>query len=103
MRQRTLVLPRFTHFLRWVRTIGVQTKSQQQQTTYYLQIETICVVAHKIYHETHTKTRDARIDNITQSSTTTSDKTIPSAFVQGALYTKHANRSHRCRSNNTNE
>ena len=100
---RALGIARLVHILRGVAAIGVDSETEQNQTARQLQPPPVLLVVDKIHHIAHAVACNARIDNVAQGSTHSCDEPVPTAFVQRALHTKHAHRTHRSRCNDTDE
>ena len=101
--QRALLLPRLVHLLRGVGTVGIESESQQHQTTHYLQVEAVLVVIDQVHDERHTETRKSCIEDIADSGSNARSKAIPAPFVQRALHTKDTHRPHWRRCYHPNE
>ena len=101
--QRTFLRTRLVHLTRRISAIGIDSETKQQQRADYLKVEAILVIVDEVHDERHTKTGEACIDNVTDSSTDARGKPIPAPFVQRALHTQYAHRPHWCRCNHPDE
>ena len=90
-------------FLCRVATEAIKPEDEKQYAAEYLQIEFILMIGDEIHNETHAETREQGINYIADSSTYTCHETISASFVQGSLYTEHADWSHWGRYYNADE
>ena len=74
----------------------VHPEEQQDYASRNVQNELRLRIVHEIHHETQSQSCNKCVDNIADRSAYASNKTIPSAFIQRALYAKNTHGAHRC-------
>ena len=89
------LLAGLVHLPRGVTLVGIESETEQHDTSHNLEIEAVLVVVDQIHHERHTKAGNSRIDDVTHRSTDTRSQSVPASLVQRALHTKDTDRSHR--------
>ena len=75
--------------------IGIGSEAEEQDAAQYLEIENSCGALDEVHHETHTQARNHGIDEVAHRRSTARGKAIPASLVEGALYGKHSDGSHR--------
>lgn len=83
-----------------IRAETVYAERHKHQASHYLKHKAVLVIIHQIHDEAHAKPRYQGIDKVAHRGSDTCDKTVPPAFIQRALNTKHPNRAHRRGSHN---
>lgn len=82
-------------------TITVYAEAHQHHAARYLKYEPVVIVVHQVHYEAHSKPRYHGVNQVTDRSTYTCDKAIPSSLVERPLDTEHPHRPHWSRSNDT--
>lgn len=78
---------------------SIDTECQQQNAAKKLQIKDVFI--HIVEYETHSVSRQQRIEYIAKRRAYTCHETIPASLVQRTLYAKHPYRTQRCRHDDT--
>ena len=85
------------HILRRISTPGIDTKAQQENTAYDLQVELVLLVIDKVHDKRHTESRNSGIENIAYGGTDTCHQPVPAALLQRTMHAEHTYWSHRSR------
>lgn len=82
---------------------AIHAKHQEHHAAYDLQPELIGGIGDEIHDETHAKTSYQGVNDITDRGAHASDKAVPTAFFQRALYAQYTHRPHWCGGYDPNE
>ena len=77
-----------------VAAICHDSEHQQHCAAYQLKDEHVSFVGYEVHHEAHSESCDERIYNVAQCSPESCYQSVETPFVQGALQTQNAHRSH---------
>ena len=89
------------HVLRGVGEETGKTENQQHKTAHYLKKKLVARIGYQVHHKTHAKTGNQCVEQVARCGANTSHKAVPPAFVQRALHTQYAYRTHRGRCKHT--
>lgn len=80
------LLAAYMDILRRITAEAIESEDEEQDTTEYLEVETVLVVGYEIHYETHySETGQQCVNDIAYSCTHACYETVSATFVQGAL------------------
>lgn len=79
------LLAAYMDILRRITAEAIESEDEEQDTTEYLEVETVLIVGYEIHYETHSETGQQCVNDIANSCTHACYKAVSATFVQGAL------------------
>lgn len=79
------LLAAYMDVLRRITAEAIESEDEEQDTTEYLEVETVLIVGYEIHYETHSEAGQQCVNDIAYSCTHACYKAVSATFVQGAL------------------
>lgn len=79
------LLTAYMDIFRRITAEAIESEDEEQDTTEYLEVETILIIGYEIHYETHSESGQQCVNYVAYSCTHACYETVSATFIQGAL------------------